>query len=54
MIRTLLFFCALLCASQLSAQDRRPSHCIAIANSTPGLSYLHKASYRDPLPDYTV
>jgi len=54
MIRLSLFLCLLFSATQLSAQDRRPSHCIAIANSTPGLSYLHKASYRDPLPDYTV
>ncbi|WP_238365970.1 MBL fold metallo-hydrolase [Mesobacterium pallidum] len=38
-----------------AAQDRRPSHCIAIADAAPGIEYLHKASYRAPLPDdYTV
>jgi L-ascorbate metabolism protein UlaG (beta-lactamase superfamily) len=31
-------------------QDRRPSHCIAIAQA-PGLEVLHQASYRAPLPD---
>lgn len=38
-----------------TAQDRRPSHCIAIADAAPGLSYIHHAAYRAPLPDdYTV
>jgi L-ascorbate metabolism protein UlaG (beta-lactamase superfamily) len=36
------------------AQDRRPSHCIAVAENTPGVTYLHKASFRAPLPDFTV
>lgn len=35
-------------------QERRPSHCIAIADAAPGLQYVHKASWTDPLPDYTV
>lgn len=47
---TLLF----LTAGAAQAQDRRPSHCIAIADAAPGLQYLHKASWSDPLPDYTV
>ncbi|CUH75728.1 MBL fold metallo-hydrolase [Tropicibacter naphthalenivorans] len=42
-------------ATAAAAQDaRRPSHCIAIADAAPGLQYLHKASFRDPLPDYSV
>ncbi|MAC79890.1 MAG: Zn-dependent hydrolase [Rhodobacteraceae bacterium] len=41
-------------AAQDRAQDRRPSHCIAIADAAPGVEYLHKASWTDPLPDYTV
>ncbi|MEC3862016.1 MBL fold metallo-hydrolase [Mesobacterium sp. TK19101] len=46
---------ALICAATLThAQDRRPSHCIAIADAAPGLRYLHKAAWTDPLPDYTV
>lgn len=36
------------------AQDRRPSHCIAIADAAPGLHYLHKAAWRDPVPAYSV
>lgn len=43
-----------LCAGTAAAQDRTPSHCIAIAGAAPGLHYLHKASFRDPLPDHTV
>ncbi len=35
------------------AQDRRPSHCIALAQA-PGLEFLHRASFGTPLPDNTV
>lgn len=48
---------ALLClfSSALSAQEqRRPSHCIAIAKAAPGLEYLHQASWTDPIPEYSV
>jgi L-ascorbate metabolism protein UlaG (beta-lactamase superfamily) len=31
-------------------QDRRPSHCIAIAQA-PGVERIHRAAYRAPLPD---
>lgn len=41
-------------ASLAHAQDRRPSHCIAIADATPGMTYVHQATWRDPLPDHTV
>ncbi|MCZ0812700.1 MAG: MBL fold metallo-hydrolase [Pseudomonadota bacterium] len=41
-------------APALAQQDRRPSHCIAIAQTTPGIAYLHKASFRDPVPDHSV
>jgi len=37
-----------------SAQVRRPSHCIAVAEAAPGLTYLHKAAYTDPIPAYSV
>ncbi|MEL6646027.1 MAG: MBL fold metallo-hydrolase [Pseudomonadota bacterium] len=37
-----------------AAQDRRPSHCIAIADAAPGIEYLHKASFGAPLDDFTV
>lgn len=36
------------------AQDRKPSHCIAVADAAPGLHFLHKASWQAPLPEYTV
>ncbi|GAA6199948.1 MBL fold metallo-hydrolase [Aquicoccus sp. SU-CL01552] len=41
-------------AGAAPAQDRRPSHCIAIADAAPGIAYLHRASWRAPLPEYSV
>jgi L-ascorbate metabolism protein UlaG (beta-lactamase superfamily) len=41
-------------AAPLFAQERRPSHCIAIAQSAPGLSYVHKASWSAPVGEYSV
>ncbi len=35
------------------AQDRRPSHCIALAQ-VPGIEYLHKASFREPVEKHSV
>ncbi|WP_137699629.1 MBL fold metallo-hydrolase [Marimonas lutisalis] len=52
MLRLILAFCLISTAAQ--AQTRLPSHCVAIADATPGIEYLHKASFRDPLPDYSV
>lgn len=37
-----------------AAQERRPSHCIAIADAAPGIEYLHKASWTAPLDPYAV
>lgn len=55
MFRVCLLF-MILWASVLQAQeqDRRPSHCIAIAEADPGIQYLHKASWTDPIPDFSV
>ena len=39
-----------LLAVPAAAQDRRPSHCIAVAEA-PGVEYVHRASYGAPLPD---
>ncbi|MEO9827073.1 MAG: MBL fold metallo-hydrolase [Paracoccaceae bacterium] len=51
---TLILTLATLCFPAL-AQDRRPSHCFAIANAAPGLQYLHKASWSTPIEDeFTV
>ncbi len=36
------------------AQERRPSHCIAIADAAPGIEYLHKAAWNDPVPEFSV
>jgi len=51
-----IFWCVLtaglaVMAGAVSAQERRASHCIALAEATPGLAVLHKAGWRDPLPD---
>ncbi|HKL65837.1 MAG TPA: MBL fold metallo-hydrolase [Roseovarius sp.] len=56
MIRLALALILLAAATVLpaTAQERRPSHCIALADAAPGLEYLHKAGFRDPLPDHTV
>ncbi|KMW60325.1 hypothetical protein AIOL_000478 [Candidatus Rhodobacter oscarellae] len=43
-----------LAATAAQAQDRRPSHCIAIADAAPGLQYLHKAAFTDPVPQFSV
>lgn len=53
MIRFVLVFMTL-CGAAVAQETRQPSHCIAIADAAPGIEFLHKASFRDPLPDYTV
>jgi L-ascorbate metabolism protein UlaG (beta-lactamase superfamily) len=48
---------ALLCvvATAGAAQDqRRPSHCIAIADAAPGIAYLQQASWTAPIAEYSV
>ncbi|MDQ2093756.1 MBL fold metallo-hydrolase [Rhodalgimonas zhirmunskyi] len=53
-MRMILALCLSLIAALPAAAQRMPSHCIAIADAAPGLQYLQKASFRDPLPDYVV
>ena len=37
------------------AQDtRRPSHCLAIADATPGMAYIQKTSWTAPVKQYSV
>lgn len=43
-----------LTATSAAAQDRRMSHCIAIADAAPGIEYLHKASFREDVPDFAA
>src|SRR6056297_472436 len=52
MIRLLL--CMLLLAGPAMAQDRRPSHCIAVAQNIPGGIYLHKAAWTNPVEQFAV
>jgi len=44
----------ILCAGALQAQERRESHCIALAMETPGLEYLHQAGWQDPVAKDSV
>lgn len=37
-----------------AAQERRASHCIALAQSVPGLRFLHRASWQDPVASDSV
>ncbi|MEY8830295.1 MBL fold metallo-hydrolase [Sedimentitalea sp. XS_ASV28] len=53
-LRAFMSMLLVLCIAPLAAQERRPSHCIAIADSAPGLSYVYKTAFRDPLPDFSV
>ncbi len=47
-----LLFCTM--AASVGAQDRRSSHCIALAEAAPGLSYVTLASWQDPIPNYSI
>ena len=49
MLRMILVF--VLLGLPATAQERRPSHCFAIADAAPGLEYLQKASWRQPIED---
>ena len=42
-----------LLASPAAAQDRRASHCIALAEA-PGVEFVHRASFGDPLDEFSV
>ncbi len=54
MIRIVIACLCLLLPASLLAQEREPSHCLAFAESAPGLTYLHAASYRAPVEADTV
>ncbi|MBK1636830.1 MBL fold metallo-hydrolase [Rhodovulum adriaticum] len=53
MTRLIVFILALF-ALPATAQERRPSHCIALADAAPGMAYVQRASFGTPLPDHTV
>lgn len=50
-------FCLALGLSLLAlpaAAQGRMSHCIAIADAAPGVAFVHRASFRDPVEPYSV
>ncbi|SLN50381.1 MBL fold metallo-hydrolase [Roseisalinus antarcticus] len=49
----ILFVVFLILAGAVQAQDRRPSHCIALVENTPGLQVI-PASFTEPLNEYSV
>lgn len=56
-MRFLIFSIGLLLLSltSVSAQEaRRPSHCIAIADAAPGMPFVHKASWQQPVSEDEV
>ena len=53
MIRFFLVF-FLLVGTSVQAQDRRPSHCIAVADAAPGITYIHRAAYTETVPEFSV
>lgn len=53
MLRVTLFLICLL-STAAGAQNRRPSHCFAIADATPGIEFLHRAGFRDTVPQYSA
>lgn len=52
--RLLAFAAASLLALPAGAQDRTPSHCVALAEGVPGVEVLEKASFGVPLAADTV
>src|SRR6056297_187171 len=55
MIRLLIALAlAALMAVPAAAQDRRPSHCIALVDRAPGIQYLHRASFGQTLEEFTA
>ncbi len=53
--RFLCFVVALISSAAFaSAQEPTPSHCRALADATPGIEFVQKASWQDPLAPETV
>ncbi|MCI5112414.1 MAG: MBL fold metallo-hydrolase [Marivita sp.] len=45
---------AIMGSAAFAQESRRPSHCLAIADATPGAAYIQKASWTAPVPQYSV
>ena len=41
-------------SAAFAQETRRPSHCLAIADATPGSAYIQKAAWTNPVPEYSV
>ncbi|MCU9838370.1 MBL fold metallo-hydrolase [Ruegeria sp. WL0004] len=54
MLRSIVFVFLALIITPVSAQERRPSHCIAIADAAPGMEYVQLANWQLPVPQYAV
>lgn len=50
----LLILCLSVAATAAFAQTRRPSHCLALASTAPGLEYVQLAAFRSPIADFNV
>lgn len=53
-MRFVAYFIAVLLPALAMAQERRPSHCIAVADSAPGLEYVQLAGFRDDVAPFSV
>ncbi|MEL7344582.1 MAG: Zn-dependent hydrolase, partial [Pseudomonadota bacterium] len=53
MLRLAVIF-SLLATTLVAQESRRPSHCIAIADAAPGMNYVHRASFGQPLDRFDV
>ncbi len=49
---TLIF--AIIGSTAVAQETRRPSHCLAIADATPGAAYIQKASWTNPVSEFSV
>jgi L-ascorbate metabolism protein UlaG (beta-lactamase superfamily) len=45
---------AIMGSAALAQESRRPSHCLAIADATPGAAYIQKASWTEAVPEFSV
>jgi hypothetical protein len=49
-----LALAAVALAAPAAAQDRRPSHCIALVQDVPGMEVIHRASWTQPVETFGV
>lgn len=54
LVKLLSLFLVASSACLAQAPTRTPSHCVALADAAPGLEFLHRANWSDPLAAETV